>query len=69
MVSVVEPLPPATVVGLKLQLVSAGNPEQLKLLTAPVNPFTGDRLIASVCDDPCITVTCDEPGLSEKSVM
>jgi hypothetical protein len=68
MVSVVEPDPPVTVVELKLQLVSAGRPEQLKLLTAPLNPFCGDTLMATVCEFPCVTVTCGGAGLSEKSV-
>src|SRR5580692_789971 len=68
-VSMVDPEPPVTVVGLKPQVVSAGRPEQLKLVTAELNPFTGDTLIATVCGEPCVTVTCGEPGLSEKAMM
>lgn len=67
-VKVVEPEPSTTVVGLKLQVVSAGRPEQLKLLTADANPFCGNTLTDRVCELPCDTVTCEEPGVSEKSV-
>ena len=69
MVNVVEPEPPVTVAGLKPQLVSAGRPEQLKLLTAALNPFRAEMLIATCCDCPCETVTVPDPGLSEKSGM
>ena len=59
----------ATEVGLKLQLVSAGRPEQEKLLTVPLNPFSADTLIVACCDCPCATVTVPVPVFSEKSEM
>lgn len=66
MVKVVDP-EPLTVEGLALQVVSAGRPVQLKLPTVPVNPYTAPTLIVTGCDCPCVTVTCPDPGLSEKS--
>lgn len=53
-------LPTATVVGLKLHVVSAGSPEQLKFVILPVNPERAAVVIATVCDDPCVTVTCGD---------
>ena len=43
-------LPTATVEGLKLHVASAGSPEQVKLVTLPVNPEIAEVLIPTVCD-------------------
>jgi hypothetical protein len=67
MVRIVDPLL-ATEVGLKLHCVSAGRPEQEKLLTVPLNAFTADTLTVTCCDCPSATKTVPAPGLSEKSV-
>jgi hypothetical protein len=43
--------------GLKVQVVSAGNPEQEKLVTAPLNPLEPYKEIVAFCDWPAVTVT------------
>ena len=51
-----EPLPPVTVVGLKLQEDPLGNPEQLND-TVPVNPSSGTIVTELVTLWPATTLT------------
>jgi hypothetical protein len=57
-VMVVEPEAPMTCAGLKLQVVSAGSPEQLKL-TSPLKPKLGNTCIVTGEDCPWVLVTPD----------
>ena len=64
-VTVVVP-PAATCVGLKLHVVSAGNPEHEKLFTLPLNPDSAFTSTVSDPDCPALPIVA-EPAVSEKS--